>query len=99
MPRARRMGLELWWKLGRSVSDTQGNSEKAWVDTKDSFEEDVAGEAVRQEHAFHEGEEQEQQEAGEMKVPIAPSDEERRYHNPTHYPYKEWCEHCVRGRG
>eukprot|EP00971_Amphidinium_carterae_P156566 3103513-Amphidinium_carterae.1 len=34
-----------------------------------------------------------------MKVPIAPSDEERRYHNLTHYPYKEWCEHCVRGRG
>eukprot|EP00971_Amphidinium_carterae_P312188 6205189-Amphidinium_carterae.1 len=34
-----------------------------------------------------------------MKVPTAPSDEERRYHNLTHYPYKEWCEHCVRGRG
>eukprot|EP00971_Amphidinium_carterae_P131046 2596278-Amphidinium_carterae.1 len=30
-----------------------------------------------------------------MKVPVAPSDEERRYHNLTHYPYKEWCEHCV----
>eukprot|EP00971_Amphidinium_carterae_P098422 1946728-Amphidinium_carterae.1 len=34
-----------------------------------------------------------------MKVPVAPSEEERRYHNLTHYQYKEWCEHCVRGRG
>eukprot|EP00971_Amphidinium_carterae_P065503 1297853-Amphidinium_carterae.1 len=32
-----------------------------------------------------------------MKVPLAASEEERRYHNLTHYPYKEWCEHCVRG--
>eukprot|EP00971_Amphidinium_carterae_P079275 1568550-Amphidinium_carterae.4 len=32
----------------------------------------------------------------------APTDEERRYHNLTHYrdyPYKDWCNHCVRGRG
>eukprot|EP00971_Amphidinium_carterae_P096818 1916514-Amphidinium_carterae.1 len=105
MPRTRRMGLELWWKPGRSVSDTQRDSEKAWVDTENrslyfislliavqqvqhvrghvlfSFEEDVAEDAVRREHAFHhredESEEQYQQEAGEMKVPIAPSDEER----------------------
>eukprot|EP00971_Amphidinium_carterae_P100472 1987212-Amphidinium_carterae.1 len=33
-----------------------------------------------------------------MKVPTAPTDEERRYRNLTHYPYKEWCEHCGRGR-
>eukprot|EP00971_Amphidinium_carterae_P190848 3787127-Amphidinium_carterae.1 len=34
-----------------------------------------------------------------MKVPIAPSDVEWRYQNLTHYPSKEWCEHCVRGLG
>eukprot|EP00971_Amphidinium_carterae_P201080 3990341-Amphidinium_carterae.3 len=60
---------------------------------------DVAGDAERQEHAFHEGEEQEQQEAAEMKMPVAPTVEEVRYRNLTHYPYKEWCEHCVCGRG
>eukprot|EP00971_Amphidinium_carterae_P348120 6490331-Amphidinium_carterae.1 len=37
-----------------------------------SFEEEVVEDAARQEHAFHEGEEQGQQEAGEMKVPVAP---------------------------
>eukprot|EP00971_Amphidinium_carterae_P063085 1248255-Amphidinium_carterae.1 len=73
---ARRMGLKLRRKSDRGVCDTQGDSEKAWVDTENSFEE-VAEDAVRQEHVFHEGEEQEQQVAGEMKVPIAPSDEER----------------------
>eukprot|EP00971_Amphidinium_carterae_P150117 2975698-Amphidinium_carterae.3 len=34
-----------------------------------------------------------------MKVLTAPTDEERRYHNLMQYPYKEWREHCVRGRG
>eukprot|EP00971_Amphidinium_carterae_P253896 5040451-Amphidinium_carterae.1 len=51
-----------------------------------SFEEEVVDDAVRQEHAFHEGEEQDQQEAGEMKVPVAPSEAEKRYRNLTHYP-------------
>eukprot|EP00971_Amphidinium_carterae_P118003 2337676-Amphidinium_carterae.2 len=34
-----------------------------------------------------------------MKVPTSPTEEEKRYHNLTHYPCKEWCEHCVCGRG
>eukprot|EP00971_Amphidinium_carterae_P350076 6491368-Amphidinium_carterae.1 len=42
------------------------------------------------------GQEQEQQEAAEMKVLVTPTAEERRYHTLTHDPYKE---HCVRGRG
>eukprot|EP00971_Amphidinium_carterae_P132504 2624476-Amphidinium_carterae.1 len=76
-----------------------------------SFEEDVAGDGVeRHETAFHESgvgeggemldeQEQEQQELAEMKVPVAPTEEEKRNHKLTHYPYKEWCAHCVRGRG
>eukprot|EP00971_Amphidinium_carterae_P257977 5120652-Amphidinium_carterae.1 len=34
-----------------------------------------------------------------MKVPVTPTEDEIRYHNLTHYPYREWCQHCVRGRG
>eukprot|EP00971_Amphidinium_carterae_P094039 1860854-Amphidinium_carterae.1 len=45
------------------------------------------------------GQEQEQQEATEMRALFPPTDEERRYHNLTHYPYRDWCQHCVRGRG
>ena len=50
--------------------------------------------------------EAEQAEAGgeERKVvrvldPKQPTDEERRVHNLTHLPYRNWCEHCVKGRG
>ena len=31
--------------------------------------------------------------------PKMPSDEERREHELTHLPYRNWCRHCVRGRG
>eukprot|EP00971_Amphidinium_carterae_P020867 411456-Amphidinium_carterae.1 len=34
MPRARRMGFELWWKPNRRVSDTQRDTKKAWADIK-----------------------------------------------------------------
>eukprot|EP00971_Amphidinium_carterae_P336315 6472615-Amphidinium_carterae.1 len=34
-----------------------------------------------------------------MKVPVAPTDEEKRRHNLTHSPFREWCSHCVHGRG
>eukprot|EP00971_Amphidinium_carterae_P298420 5929492-Amphidinium_carterae.2 len=80
----------------------RGTPRRLGLIQKDSFEEDVTNalrQENKQEHVFHEGEEQNQQEAGEMKVPLAPSEEERRYHNLTHYPYKEWCDDCVRGRG
>jgi len=51
-------------------------------------------------------EEEEETEAGEeergvvkMMDPRQPSEEERRNHNLTHLPYRNWCEHCVKGRG
>merc|ERR1712086_1048748 len=34
-----------------------------------------------------------------MLDPRQPSEEERRTHNLTHPPYRNWCEHCVKGRG
>eukprot|EP00971_Amphidinium_carterae_P351540 6492157-Amphidinium_carterae.6 len=109
MPSAGRMGPELWRSSGGSNRNTQNDSEKAWVDTENGtllhptlvfiVQQTQPGDAERQEHAFHKSEEQEQQELGETRVPIAPSDEERRYHNLTRCPYKELCEYCVRGRG
>ena len=52
------------------------------------------------------GEKEEETEAGEeqrgvvgMLDPRQPSEEERRARNLTHLPYRNWCEHCVRGRG
>ena len=31
--------------------------------------------------------------------PRQPSEEERRTHNLTHLPYRNWFEHCVKGGG
>ena len=51
-------------------------------------------------------EKEEETEAGEeecgvvkMLDPRQPSEEERRNHNLTHLPYRNWCEHCVKAEG
>ena len=41
----------------------------------------------------------EEREVVKMLDPRQPSEEERRTHNLTHLPYRNWCEHCVKGRG
>ena len=50
-----------------------------------------------------EGAEQESQEEGEepkvRRAPKGPSKEEHEKHEATHLPFREWCKHCVRGRG
>ena len=46
-------------------------------------------------------EEQEDEEAGEVKTrraPKGPTKKEREEHEATHIPYRDWCKHCVRGR-
>ncbi|CAE7242687.1 unnamed protein product [Symbiodinium sp. CCMP2456] len=34
-----------------------------------------------------------------VKIPNEPSENERRLHELTHLPYRDWCEHCVRSKG
>ena len=34
-----------------------------------------------------------------LKVPGEPSESERRLHELTHLPYRDWCEHCVKLKG
>ena len=51
-----------------------------------------------------EGEDEEEGESGERKVhkmtsPKKPSPAEVEEHNLTHLPFRNWCRHCVRGRG
>ena len=44
----------------------------------------------------------EQEEARELRappIPMTPSREEVRQHRLKHHPYREWCPHCVRGKG
>jgi hypothetical protein len=51
-----------------------------------------------------EGEEEEEGESGKREVqkmnsPGKPSAEEVEHHNLTHLPFRNWCRHCIRGRG
>ena len=49
-----------------------------------------------------EGKGAEQEEARELRappIPMTPSREEVRQHRLKHHPYREWCPHCVRGKG
>ena len=43
-------------------------------------------------------EEDEGQEAKVRKTPKGPTQKEREEHEATHIPYRDWCQHCVRGR-
>ena len=47
-------------------------------------------------------EEQEEEEAQEpitRRAPKGPTKEEKEKHEATHLPFREWCQHCIRGRG
>ncbi len=34
-----------------------------------------------------------------LRVPIEPTASERRQHELTHLPYRDWCQHCVKAKG
>jgi hypothetical protein len=34
-----------------------------------------------------------------LPTPYTPTETERQLHNPTHLPYRDWCTHCVNGKG
>ena len=43
--------------------------------------------------------EEEAQEPVTRRAPKGPTKEEREKHEATHLPFREWCQHCIRGRG
>ena len=65
-----------------------GSGEEPSVDVKDDGEQE---EEETDESA-------EKREVVKMADPREPTDEERREHNLTRLPFRNWCPHCVRGR-
>ena len=60
------------------------------------------GRAQGEEEEAEGGEEGMEEEAEVAKVrrsPKGPTKREREQHEATHLPYRNWCRHCVRGRG
>ena len=73
---------------GQSQSSTDKNLTQSTVVEEGGLEqEDV------------EDEEEEAQEPVTRRAPKGPTKEEREKHDATHLQFREWCDHCVRGRG
>ena len=45
------------------------------------------------------GDKEEAQEPITRRAPRGPTKEEKEKHEATQLPFREWCQHCVRGRG
>ena len=71
------------WSRGEEVEHGEENEGEA--------EEDVDHEYLEQEDG--------QRKIKPMLDPKLPCQEEVRQHYLTHMPYRNWCPHCVRGRG
>ena len=81
------------------VMGVQGRDE-GWDDLRDAPIEALEGEALdtvdRDDEADDAG--QVSRVPRGLPAPYEPSALERARHNLTHYPYKSWCEHCVKAR-
>ena len=56
-------------------------------------------EAKKDEEDYQDKDEEEAQEPVTRRAPKGPTKEEREKHEATHLPFREWCHHCIRGRG
>ena len=60
---------------------------------------DGGAEEERWEEAERIGTKNQTREMRKLVDPRLPTVEERREHELTHIPYRNWCPHCIRGRG
>ena len=76
-------GVEAWENLKDGPVEALDSAEVERVGTDDEVDMET-GSCVRQ--------------ARGLPEPYSPSPAERARHNLTHWPYRSWCEHCVRSR-
>lgn len=76
-------GVEGWENLRDGPVEALEGAEIEVVGTDDELDVE-SGECVRR--------------ARGLPEPFSPSAAERARHNLTHWPYRSWCEHCVRSR-
>ena len=76
----------------RLIASRKSRAEGAEKEEKEEGEEEYLGIESSEE-------EQGQMKTKHMHDPKLPSEAEVRQHRLTHMPYRNWCPHCVRGRG
>ena len=86
--------------VGEGVEQDNGDWEEYATRLKKAVKAKSEGPREEVEEIEGEGEEENgQRKTKRMLDPKLPSPEEVRQHNLTHMPYRNWCPHCVRGRG
>ena len=76
-----------------------GNTREEDNDSTTSRMEAEEGQERKGEEDDRDGDEEEAQQPVTRRAPKGPTKEEREKHEATHLPFREWCQHCVRGRG
>ena len=83
---------------GDTAIQTEITQQQDKESTKSS-KEDEEREEMKDEGEYQDKDEEEAQEAVTRRAPKGPTKEEREKHEATHLPFREWCQHCIRGRG
>jgi len=96
-----------WWtgkvEVGGSADEVEDNPMRWWKDDDNDYGGEAAAELERNglSQQVANGDQDEPQDRVPKTVhgPKRVSKAERDAHNATHIPYRDWCPHCVKGRG
>ena len=83
--------------LGDTAMDVESESKQVTASSTNKAQ----AQTTFYEQEEHEGKDEDEEEGQEpvtRRAPKAPTKEEREKHEATHLPFREWCDHCVRGR-
>ena len=94
---------------GETAMDVKGGNEQERSDKHEEQSSSSTGKKLSKTES-EQGEEREDEDAADKddeeaqepvtrKAPKGPTKEEKEKHEATHLPFREWCQHCVRGRG
>ena len=82
----------------RQYHEAVDEERKAEEDGERRESKDTGGSSGSDDRTEKEEEEEEGRSPEALAVPEGPSNREREEHNLTHIPFRDWCEHCVKGR-
>ena len=94
---------------GETAMDVEGRNEQERSDKRAEQSSSSTGKSLskteseqgeeREDEDAADKDEEEAQEPATRKAPKGSTKEEKEKHEATHLPFREWCQHCVRGRG
>jgi len=89
---------------GREESEEEGAKRRRFLEKVSGSKEGTAEDEMLPK-LLEENDSDEEQDAGDVRLmkklvdPKLPSKDEIEMHNMTHLPFRNWCRHCIKGRG